>query len=102
MSTASKTRICTICGAAVYARQLCMLHYKRSQTGIPLDPKRILHQRDDVIEDVEWIIGTDSPASIAHRLGYSSADALINALRKWNRADLADWLRRDHVRADAA
>ena len=45
-----------------------------------------------VIEDVEWIIGTDSPESIAVRLGYRRLNNLLTALRRWGRADLADRL----------
>ena len=52
-------------------------------------PGRTLHNRQHVIEDVEWIIGTDHPRSIAHRLGYASLDSLLDNLRRWGRGDLA-------------
>ena len=52
-------------------------------------PRRTLHARQQVIEDVEWIIGTDHPRSIAHRLGYASLDSLLSNLYRWGRVDLA-------------
>lgn len=51
-----------------------------------------------MIEDLEWIIGTDSPESIAVRLGYRCLDTLQSSLRKWGRADLADRLSPNGVR----
>ena len=55
-------------------------------------PRRTHHTRQHVIEDVEWIIGTDHPRSIAHRLGYRRLNTLQTSLREWGRADLADRL----------
>ena len=54
-----------------------------------------------MIEDLEWIIGTDSPESIAERLGYRCIDTLQSSLRKWGRADLADRLSPDGARTAA-
>ena len=53
-----------------------------------------------MIEDLEWILGTDHPESIARRLGYASADALITSLRRAGRDDLADRLMRANQRGD--
>ena len=53
-----------------------------------------------VIEDVEWIIGTDSPESIAVRLGYGSGRRLADQVKRWGRPDLADSLRRGCQRLD--
>ena len=81
---------------------MCTAHYQRSQKGAPLDkPLRVIHSRQTVIEDVEWIIGTDSPESIAVRLGYRRLDTLQTSLRKWGRADLADRLSPNGVRTAA-
>ena len=43
----------------------------------------------DLIEDVEWIIGTDSPDSIARRLGYKRVKVLRELLHRNGRPDLA-------------
>lgn len=64
-------------------------------------PSRTLHTRQHVIEDLEWIIGTDSPESVAERLGYRRLDTLQSSLRKWGRADLADRLSPNGVRRAA-
>ena len=42
-----------------------------------------------VIEDVQWIIGTDSPESIARRVGYSSVSSLTRSLTGWGERELA-------------
>ena len=46
-------------------------------------------RRQAVIEDVEWVAGTDHPDNIARRLGYSNGDSLSKQLRNWGRHDLA-------------
>ena len=51
-------------------------------------------RRMDVIEDVEWIIDSDSPESVAARLGYKNVHALIRMCERWERPDLAAKLRR--------
>lgn len=53
-----------------------------------------------VIEDVEWIIGTDGPDNIARRFGYSSVRRLADQVKCWGRPDLADRLRRGCQRLD--
>ena len=73
-----------------------------ADVSVALDkPLRVIHFRQPVIEDVEWIIGTDSPESIAVRLGYRRLDTLQTSLRKWGRADLADRLSPNGVRTAA-
>ena len=90
------------CDHPRHAGGMCTGHYQRAQKGAPLDkPLRVIHSRQTVIEDVEWIIGTDSPESIAVRLGYRRLDTLQSSLRKWGRADLADRLSPDGVRRAA-
>ena len=43
----------------------------------------------DVVEEVEFLLGTDSPESIAHRLGYSTGDNLARVLYRAERPELA-------------
>ena len=43
-----------------------------------------------LVEDVAWLAGTDSPESIARRVGFASWDALRERLRRIDRADLID------------
>lgn len=45
--------------------------------------------RDQVIEDVLWLLDTDSPENIATRLGYAKPANLDRALTRWGRHDLA-------------
>lgn len=44
-----------------------------------------------LVEDVEWLLGTDTPERIAARLGYS-IDSLVRRLQRNGRGDLADRL----------
>ena len=52
----------------------------------------------NLIEDVEWIIGTDHPESIAKRVHYKNAKDLAHILREKGRGDLADRLQREMAR----
>ena len=121
----ARTCVAIGCTSPVLARHLCLTHYHQlastgqavqrarlrppetrrrhvHQKGAPLDkPLRVIHSRQTVIEDVEWIIGTDSPESIAERLDYRCLDTLQSSLRKWGRADLADRLSPNGVRTAA-
>ena len=51
-------------------------------------------RRDQVIEDVEWLAGTDHPDNIARRLGYRNGDSLTRQLWNWGQRDLAARLTR--------
>lgn len=60
---------------------------------------------EETIEDVEWLVGTDSPENIAARVG-KTLDALEKFLRRAGRDDLWNQMQRDsltivrtHVRA---
>ena len=53
-------------------------------------------RRDQVIEDCEWLAGTDHPDNIARRLGYSSEHSLTAQLQHWGRHDLAARITRDY------
>lgn len=46
-------------------------------------------RRDQVIEDCEWLAGTDHPDNIARRLGYRNGDSLTKQLWNWGQRDLA-------------
>ena len=53
-------------------------------------------RRDQVIEDCEWLAGTDHPDNIARRLGYCNGDSLTNRLWSWSQRDLAARLTRGY------
>lgn len=53
-------------------------------------------RRDQVIEDVEWVAGTDHPDNIARRLGYSSEHSLTAQLQHWGQRDLVARLTRGY------
>ena len=53
-------------------------------------------RRDQVIEDCEWVAGTDHPDNIARRLGYCDGDSLSKQLRNWGQRDLAARLTRGY------
>lgn len=58
-------------------------------------------RHDHMIGEVEWIIGTDHPESIARRVGYAHAKDLVTLLREKGRPDLGDKLSRELSRYDA-
>ena len=53
-------------------------------------------RRDQVIEDCEWLAGTDHPDNIARRLGYRDSDSLTKQLWNWGQRDLAVRLTRGY------
>ena len=53
-------------------------------------------RRDQVIEDCEWLAGTDHPDNIARRLGYRNGDSLTRQLWNWGQRDLAARLTRGY------
>ena len=53
-------------------------------------------RRDQVIEDCEWLAGTDHPDNIARRLGYRNGDSLTKQLWNWSQRDLAARLTRGY------
>lgn len=93
-------RLCALCDRTHRALGYCDAHRKRYlKYGDPEKGGPIGHQGGrrpfvGVIEDVEWLLGTDSPASIARRVGYKDVSDLIGRLaNKAGRPDLADRLR---------
>ena len=100
------SQACTVdgCDKPQRARQMCTTHYNRVVSGRDLPGSRPTSER--VIEDVEWIAGTDDPDSIATRCGFSGRKSLYDALRRWDRQDLVDlcqqwWLTHGDQRAAA-
>ena len=86
---------CIRCDTGVrFARQLCRTCYWHIRGTGQLDNYPKCERRGkpsrapEIIEDVEWIIGTDSPERIAARVGVPSLAALEQALRRAGRADL--------------
>lgn len=73
------------------ARKYC----GRSCAGAAAWIKSSTTKREARIEDVEWLLGTDSPDNIATRLGYKDAANLVTVLKRWGRPDLAARLARD-------
>ena len=53
-------------------------------------------RRDQVIEDCEWLAGTDHPDNIARRLGYRNGDSLTKQLWNWGQHNLAARLTRGY------
>ena len=53
-------------------------------------------RRQAVIEDVEWVAGTDHPDNIARRLGYRNGDSLSKQLWNWGQRDLVARLTRGY------
>jgi hypothetical protein len=78
---------CTRCDRPARARGLCPTHYDRARHRGEITTRPI-RRRADVLPDVELIIDTDTPANIAHRLGYCSPESLGRVLYRWGRPDL--------------
>ena len=53
-------------------------------------------RRDLVLEEVQWLAGTDHPDNIARRLGYRNGDSLTKQLWNWGQRDLAARLTRGY------
>lgn len=62
---------------------------ERSEVGGGPDMPERQRRRDQVLEELDLLLGTDAPASIARRLGYSSPKNLARVLHRWGRPDLA-------------
>ena len=60
--------------------------------------KRMLEERAHVVSEVDFLIGTDAPISLANRLGYEVTEQLANACRAEGRDDLANQLMREDTR----
>ena len=89
------TSTCTVpgCDRPHYGRGLCQTHWDHQRRGLellPLPPLRNTRPARALVEDVAWLAGTDSPESIARRVGFASWDALRERLRRVDRADLID------------
>lgn len=104
------TKICAECGTefavdrAHYTRRMCSTacahaswwrQSKERVAAARMARTNIRH--DTVTAEVEFLLDTDSPDSIAIRLGYSCADVLSKRLTEWGRTDLATRLRAEPV-----
>lgn len=84
-------------------RETARLFGRIATAALPKPPRltddelaaRVAERRDrkrtQLLEDLEWIAGTDSWESIAHRLGYASAQALERTLSRY---ELKAWAAR--------
>ena len=87
------TSTCTVpgCDRPHYGRGLCQTHWDHQRRGLellPLPPLRSTRPARALVEDVEWLAGTDSPESIAHRTGHDTWKSLRERLRRIGRDDL--------------
>ncbi len=105
---AEQGRTCRMCGNQfARTRAESPAHWRRrkfcgrSCAGSHAAMKQAADKRASRIEDVEWLLGTDAPDNIAHRLGYADLDVLLDLLRRWDRADLATRLIRERNRVAA-
>ena len=80
-------RLCTVdgCGERHYAHGRCRRHYQqwRRTTQSWAD------QRAALIEDIEHLLGFDTAAHVAARLGYEKPRSLARRLSRAGRHDLA-------------
>ena len=88
-----RTSTCTVpgCDRPHYGRGLCQTHWDHQRRGLellPLPPLRSTRPARALVEDVEWLAGTDSPESIAHRTGHDTWKSLRERLRRIGRDDL--------------
>ena len=82
------------CARPAQRRQLCHTHDRRMRHGVaPLIPIRGRRSPQSVIEDMEWLAGTDTPERIATRLGFASWPTLEQLLWRHSRQDLAAAIR---------
>ena len=90
------TRACERCGKAYTRRPDCSRKQftetrfcSRTCRNFYASHKRTENVRRDRIEDIEWILDSDSPENVARRLGYKNAGVLIRMCERWDRPDLA-------------
>ena len=78
------------CTRPAQRRQLCHTHDRRMRHGVaPLIPIRGRRSSQSVIEDMEWLAGTEPDRQrLANRLGYTSWASLAAVLYRLGRGDL--------------
>lgn len=104
------TKTCAECGAeftvdrAHYTRRMCSTEcahaswWRQSKERVAAARMARTNLRHDTVtSEVEFLLGTDSPDSIARRLGYSCADMVSKRLTEWGRTDLATRLHAEPV-----
>jgi hypothetical protein len=96
-------KTCELCGIT-YERKVgseCVKQYLArrfcsnacgNEVKFEANRKAAAERRDAIIEDLEWILGTDNPDRVTRRLGYSDVENLRMVLRRWGREDLANRL----------
>lgn len=88
-------RLCIECGVPCpvnsrVRRGLCVNCYERHRYHKTLiDFERVLHSREEVIEDVTLLLG-NPPDVIVQRLKYNSRNSLRRTLKRAERQDLWD------------
>lgn len=83
------------CTRQHYARGLCEPHYAAARRAGLLPDNQSRPPREATAAEVEWLLGTDAPETIAARLGYRNLEALCVALSRAGRVDLVARLRDD-------
>lgn len=58
-------------------------------TDAPRKERGSKFDRPYLVEDLAWLLGTDTPANVAARLGYARPESLTRRLYRMGRADLA-------------
>ena len=85
------TRLCTVdgCGEKHQARGRCQRHYNQWRRTTQHFTSAWADARAALIEDIEDLLGFDTPAHIAARLGYDKPRSLARRLGRAGRHDLA-------------
>ena len=81
----TEQKVCTFdgCRRNQQSHGLCHAHRAQWMRGVPLTPVGPpLLRRQEVREELDFLIGTDHPESLAQRLGYQNADRMIEACRR--------------------
>lgn len=112
--TALNPRECAVCGRLMlhskYRRGNPELHALYAQAATATQCATCYYRRrrnstitpiGELIEDIEWLVGTDSPEHIARRVGYDNPEALGRRLARHGRHDLAAMFDRRHMRAES-
>lgn len=100
-----ETKDCELCGEK-YSRTMSAsgklqpgpTWRKRRFCSLQCSGKNKRRRTDVVVEELEHIIGTDNPESIAKRLGYEEPQSLMKALRRAGRHDLSQRFGREFER----
>lgn len=96
------------CARPVYSHRICWGHWQRLLGPLAIPPTKPLRPpprgpltRDELVAEVEHLLGTDHPGKIAARLGYQPL-SLARRLTRCGRRDLARRFDRVESKAVAA